>query len=415
MPIYRPGYRDTKTGKIRKARTYWLDFTLAGIRYKESTGTPNWQLAREVEKRRRAEVEAGLAGVTADRQAKRARVTKLGAAADAFLADYTVRHPNSATFADHALRHVKRHLGALMLIEIGEKTVREYQTVRLTERAAPKSINDETGFLLRLLGDRGDAIRLKLRRERALKLKVPTAPGKAYSAGDQERMLAVALESTLAARRAMARARRGEKAAADERQGGSPSIYPALVLALNCGMRDAEIKTLRWSQIDLDKRILTVGKAKTRAGEGRTIPLNGAILSALADHAGWYAERFGETRPAWYVFPGGGRSPKDPTVPITTLKTAWRVVRKDAGVTGRWHDARHTLITELSESGAGDQTIMQIAGHVSRQMLSRYSHIRMKAMREALETVEKRRAENASQSEGGATLAPGAAGPKVVN
>ena len=43
---------------------------------------------------------------------------------------------------------------------------------------------------------------------------------------------------------------------------------------------------------------------------------------------------------------------------------------------GRWHDSRHTLITELAESGAGDQTIMDIAGHVGRRMLARYSHRR---------------------------------------
>ena len=51
------------------------------------------------------------------------------------------------------------------------------------------------------------------------------------------------------------------------------------------------------------------------------------------------------------------------------------------------HDNRHTLITELAESGAGDETIMEIAGHVDRQMLRHYSHIRMKAKREALESV----------------------------
>ena len=43
------------------------------------------------------------------------------------------------------------------------------------------------------------------------------------------------------------------------------------------------------------------------------------------------------------------------------------------------HDNRHTLITELCESGAGDQTIMSIAGHVPRAMLSRYAHVRMEA------------------------------------
>jgi hypothetical protein len=62
-------------------------------------------------------------------------------------------------------------------------------------------------------------------------------------------------------------------------------------------------------------------------------------------------------------------------------------VKAHAGVTGRFHDTRHTLITELAESGAGDQTIMDIAGHVSRQMLSRYSHIRMEAKRTALDAI----------------------------
>ena len=77
--------------------------------------------------------------------------------------------------------------------------------------------------------------------------------------------------------------------------------------------------------------------------------------------------------------PFGKPRPSDPTLPVTTLKTAWNSVRKNAKVTGRFHDNRHTLITELAESGAGDQTIMDIAGHVSKQMLKHYSHIRMEA------------------------------------
>ncbi len=62
-------------------------------------------------------------------------------------------------------------------------------------------------------------------------------------------------------------------------------------------------------------------------------------------------------------------------------------------MTGRLHDSRHTLITELAESEAGGQTIMDIAGHVSRQMLKHYSHIRMQAKREALDTVWKKQQE----------------------
>jgi hypothetical protein len=53
----------------------------------------------------------------------------------------------------------------------------------------------------------------------------------------------------------------------------------------------------------------------------------------------------------------------------------------------RFHDLRHTAITKLAESQASDQTIMAIAGHVSRAMLEHYSHIRMAAKRAALDSI----------------------------
>jgi hypothetical protein len=51
---------------------------------------------------------------------------------------------------------------------------------------------------------------------------------------------------------------------------------------------------------------------------------------------------------------------------------------------------RHTLVTALAESGAGDEVIMSIAGHVSRAMLERYSHVRMEAKRRALDEIAER-------------------------
>src|SRR5205814_6560913 len=138
------------------------------------------------------------------------------------------------------------------------------------------------------------------------------------------------------------------------------------------------------------KKALTVGNSKSEAGTGRVIPLNETAIAALAAHAVWYTRRFGECRAEWYVFAFGTPLPKDPTRPITSFKTAWSKVRRKAGVKGRWHDNRHTLVTELSESGAGDEVIMSIAGHVSRAMLSRYSHVRMEAKRRALDEIAAR-------------------------
>jgi len=154
------------------------------------------------------------------------------------------------------------------------------------------------------------------------------------------------------------------------RKARSPHIYLALNMALNAGMRDKEIKTLTWAQIHFDKNFLAVGRSKTEGGDGRTIPLNSALLPALLEYVEWYKKKFKEVRPEWYVFPWGKPRPSDPTRHVTTLKTSWTNVRENAKVTGPWHDNRHTLVKELGESGAGDQTIMDIAGHVSKHVVA---------------------------------------------
>lgn len=151
------------------------------------------------------------------------------------------------------------------------------------------------------------------------------------------------------------------------------------MLALNAGMRDKEIRNLQWERLDLSKAYLRVGESKTEASEGRTIPLNSALLQVLVEYSEWYIKRFGPIRPGWYVFPFGKPRPQDPTRPLVTFQTSSSNARTKAKVQGRWHHNSHTLITDLAESGAGDETIRDIAGHVSKQMLKHYSHIRMEA------------------------------------
>lgn len=278
--------------------------------------------------------------------------------------DYKVRNPKSDTFARYALSHVKRLVGKIMVVDIGHESVRTYQTDRLKEKAAPKSINEEVGFMLRVLGEQGDLLRAKLRRTKALKLSGQTGVARAFTLEEKARLLAAA------------KARR------------SPTIYPALMLSLHAGMRDAETRGLQWGRVDLQRAIVTVGASKTEAGEGRTIPLNADVLTAIVEHSKWFLGKFGTTNPELYLFPFGAPQPTDPTKPATSFKTVWAALKKEAGVTGRWHDSRHTFITDLAESGeASDETIQDIAGHVSKQMLKHYSHIRMEAKRRAVNSL----------------------------
>jgi integrase len=195
-----------------------------------------------------------------------------------------------------------------------------------------------------------------------------------------------------------------ESLATKAKSSRSPHMFPAFMLARNGGLRDTEIKTLTWGRINFVAKTVQVGRAKSEAGEGRIVPLNSEVYQALDDHRAWYRKRFGEVKAEWFVFPWGKPTPSDPTRHITSFKTAWKTARTKADVKGRWHDNRHTLITELAENGAGNQTIMEIAGHVDPKMLSHYSHIRMKARREAVESViesRKRHSQLGSASKAG--------------
>src|ERR1022692_3137656 len=174
-------------------------------------------------------------------------------------------------------------------------------------------------LLIRLCGEQGLLIRAALGRDKALKLQLPPSPGRPYSADEKARMLEEAQKLR------------------------TPQMHAALALDLNTGLRDKELREIRWEQVDLvHKKALTVGRSKTEAGTGRVIPLNDTAIVALEAHASWYIQRFGECKPEWFVFAFGTPLPKDPTRPITSFKTAWIKVRQRAGVKGRWHDNRHT-------------------------------------------------------------------------
>ena len=163
----------------------------------------------------------------------------------------------------------------------------------------------------------------------------------------------------------------------------------AAVVALNTTMRGCELKGLHWRNVDLFEKVLRIRRQSTKTDAGaRVIPLNRDAVVALGKL--WdRCSKLGASEPNHFVFPACENGHVDPTKPMKGWRTAWRSLTKAAGLKGlRFHDLRHQAITELGESGQGDQTIMSIAGHVSRRMLDLYSHIRLQAKRKALEGLE---------------------------
>src|SRR5579863_605938 len=169
MAVYRPQYKDKKTGRMKHTKIWYYEFIFAGRLVKESAKTTSKTVAKLAEQSRRRELEKGFNGLSDERQE---RIQNVGELASGFLAHYKVRQPNSATFARHALGHVARLLGDLMAVDVTDRVVVRYQTDRLKQNAAPKTINDEVGFLLRVLPvAQAGAIRAQLRAQKQLKLK----------------------------------------------------------------------------------------------------------------------------------------------------------------------------------------------------------------------------------------------------
>ena len=140
----------------------------------------------------------------------------------------------------------------------------------------------------------------------------------------------------------------------------SPLILPFIQIALLTGMRSGEIRSLRVGQLDWKARSLRVGKAKTRAGTGREIPMNDDVAEILSKQVAWLKEKFeADPRSDWHLFPFSNRvKPVDPLRPATTLKPSWDSVRTEAKVQCRLHDLRHAALTKMAEDNVPEGTML---------------------------------------------------------
>lgn len=278
---------------------------------------------------------------------------------------YGVNHrPKSLELVEDRSKHVDRLLGTVLLPDVTHARLTDYMKQRRGEGAGNRTINLEVMVLSRAIGYTWKALWPKLK-----KLEENRDVGRALEAEEEKRIL---------------------EAAARNR---SRYLHPFLMTLAWTGMRSDEARTLRWSQVDFEAGEIVVGKAKTEAGTRRVIPMSGALKAALEQHAAWCAAKLGPIQPEWHVFPFSNRTrPINPMRPVTSLKRGWEAVRSAAGVKCRLHDLRHSFCTKLAENGVPESTMLDMMGHVSASMLRRYSHIRAKARRDAIATLEGRSA-----------------------
>jgi len=140
-------------------------------------------------------------------------------------------------------------------------------------------------------------------------------------------------------------------------------LTPLVLTALSTGCRFGELAELRWSDLDLKRKLLIVRSETAKTSTGRTIPLNSEIVKVLKD---WQPA---DVNADAYVFAGkdGGR--------LVDIKTAWREIVKTAKLSSyRFHDCRHTFASRLIAAGADINLVRELLGHATVLMTSRYLH-----------------------------------------
>lgn len=256
--------------------------------------------------------------------------------------------------------------GAFKLPEIDSDQLRAYQRIR-QQQCGAFAINHECGVLLQIRKRIGQPLSdyqpLPLPKDER---------GRVLSHEERERLFRIAQSDP-----------------------NWQAAYLFALIAVNTTAGPKETATLRLKDVDLAHRTIRIqpGGAKNQH-RIRTIPLNDEALSAVRKTLE-RARQLGSLEPDHYLFPFRIRGSNihhalyDPSRHQTSFKTAWLRLREKAQLPGfRMYDLRHHAITSLLENpDISEETVEDIAGHVSRRMKKRYSHIRMEYKRAAVDAI----------------------------
>ena len=384
-----PNATCTKCGEKLEGGAWWYRFRFGGRIIHESSRSQSHTVAREAEKQRHRQLEEQW-----NRIEKKKLPPTFERASTEWLRKRAALRGSTRETYEHALKHLNAFFGKRLICDIDAPDVAAYQEARAAENEAGATVNKEFTVLASVLADHG--LWNGIRRD-AKRLEENDSAGRALLPDEESRLLRAA--SHIGAK-----------------QGHWSPIYTVTVVGLNTGLRHSEVRRVRWMEIDLEKRVLVVGRTKTEAGSGRPVPLTDPASAALD----MWASRFPSRKPDDYVFPACENGHVDPARPIANWRTAWHnarsvvecpkcgelqrptdscqnpecktdmrgIISSLAGL--RFHDLRHSAATKMLEKGVPIATVAQVLGwsaSTAIRMAKRYGHIRPEAQRLALESI----------------------------
>ena len=159
---------------------------------------------------------------------------------------------------------------------------------------------------------------------------------------------------------------------------------PFFVVAIETGLRRADLLGLKWDAIDLKRNVITLTTAKCEVPV--VIPISVACRAALE-------ECLSRTVVGQHVFLTEEGQPYLPRA----VHRYHKIAKGIAGITRRLriHDLRHTFGSNLSSQGVPVQMVAKMMGHSSTRMTEQYARpdaeVTRSVVAQALEAVRERR------------------------
>lgn len=180
------------------------------------------------------------------------------------------------------------------------------------------------------------------------------------------------------------------------------SFYIPLQIAFHTGMRGGEITALKWENIDLENKIISVNHTLVSKGKGvfelgtpktkssyRKIDIGDTLVSILKRHKLYQKEN--KLKYGSYYTNSNFVCTKENGELVTTdsLKYLSRVVNYDLKISFNFHSLRHTHATMLIENGANIKTVQKRLGHSKLSTtMDTYAHVTDKMKTEAVNILE---------------------------
>jgi integrase len=115
-------------------------------------------------------------------------------------------------------------------------------------------------------------------------------------------------------------------------------INPLFTVALITGLRKWELLGLKWSDLDLSRKLIRVMNPKS--GRTRFIPMSEGVVTALK------ALQTAKNRPYVFADPNSSKATRN-------IERAWREALREAKIRNfSFHDLRHTFASRLAFKGA---------------------------------------------------------------